>query len=292
MATPTLTPASSDLERLAQQVDRTLEDVRSRPQEVQAPALALKDAIEAFHKLGLTRIIQRLKDNPHGKEILFELIDEPSIHALFTMHGLVREDLGTRITRVLDMVRPYMQSHGGDVELVRATPDTVYVRLSGSCNGCSMSAVTLRNTVEEAIHEHLPQIRAVEVVPNEPEPSPAGFVPLDSLSSAPYVDHGWAIGPAPSSIIHAVPFRWDIDGTSILVLRFHEKLQAFRNECAHLGMPLDGGSVDPDTGVLTCPWHGFRYDCASGECLTVPEAQLEGLPLRIEKGRIAVRVAS
>ncbi len=56
-------------------------------------------------------------------------------------------------------------------------------------------------------------------------------------------------------------------------------------------MPLDGGSLDPETGVLVCPWHGFRFDCASGECLTVPEAQLEGLPLRVESGRIVVRVA-
>ncbi len=82
--------------------------------------------------------------------------------------GWCAEDIGVRVTRVLDMVRPYMQSHGGDVELVRATQDTVYIKLSGSCNGCSMSSVTLRNTVEEALHEHLPQIQNIEVVPTSP----------------------------------------------------------------------------------------------------------------------------
>ncbi len=290
--TPTLAPSQTELERLAQQVDQALTGVRAQSPEMQKTALALKDAIEAFHKLGLTKIIQRLKEDGRGKELLFELIDDPSVYALFAMHGLVREDIGTRVARVLDLVRPYMQSHGGDVELVRATPETVYIRLSGSCNGCSMSAVTLRNTVEEAIHEHLPQIHTIEVVPNEPEPAAAGFVPLDSLASAPYVDHGWAIGLSPSGVIEAVPFRWDIEGTSILVVRFHDRLQAYRNECAHLGMPLDGGNLDPETGVLSCPWHGFRYDCTNGECLTVPEAQLECLPLRIEKGRIAVRIES
>jgi Fe-S cluster biogenesis protein NfuA/nitrite reductase/ring-hydroxylating ferredoxin subunit len=284
------TPANSNLEQLAEKADKALAEVHALPSETQTKALALKNAIEELHKLGLTRIVQRLKEDAHGKELLFALVDDPAVYALFVMHGLVREDLRTRVERVLETVRPYMQSHGGDVELTDVTPDTVFVRLSGSCNGCSMSAVTLRNTVEEALREHLPQIQSVEVVPNEPEPS--GFVPLDALSAPPRVDPGWAIGPSASSVIEAEPFRWDIEGTSILIVRFHDRLQAFRNECAHLGMPLDGGRINPETGVLTCPWHGFRYDCTNGECLTVPEAQLEALPLRVEKGRVIVRIAS
>jgi len=287
-----VTPANPSLEQLAEKADKALARVRALPQETQAAALELKDAIEELHKLGLTRIIQRLREDIRGKELLFELIDDPAVHTLFAMHGLVREDLRTRVERILEMVRPYMQSHGGDVELMDVAPETVFVRLSGSCNGCSLSAVTLRNTVEEALREHLPQIQKVEVVPNEPEPERAGFVPLDALSGPIHVEPGWAVGPAASSIIEAEPFRWDADSMSILVVRFHNKLQAFRNECAHLGMPLDGGRIDPETGVLTCPWHGFRYDCSNGECLTVPEAQLEALPLRTEKGRIVVRIAS
>lgn len=289
-AATTVTLNSSELEDLARQVDRALATVRTLPHDARTPALELKDAIEAFHKLGLTKIVQRLKDDPRGKELLFELVDDPAVYALFAAHGLVREDLGVRAARVLDMVRPYMQSHGGDVELVRVTQDTVFVRLSGSCNGCSMSAVTLRNTVEEAIREHLPQVRSVEVVPNDPGPSSA-FVPVETLGATPHLDHGWALGPSASSVAEAVPFRWDIDGTSVVIIRFRNALHAFRNECAHLGMPLDGGTIDPETGVLACPWHGFRYNCSSGECLTVPEAQLEGLPLRVESGRIAVRIA-
>ena len=288
----TATLNHTELEELAQKVDRALADVHALPPDAQKQALALKDAIEAFHKLGLTRIIQQLKEDPRGRELLFALVDDPAVYALFQMHGLVREDLSVRVTRVLDTVRPYMQSHGGDVELVKVEPETIFIRLSGSCNGCSMSAVTLRNTVEEAIHEHLPQIRNIEVVPNEPEPAKtsAGFVPLASIASIPKLDHGWALGPVASDVQEAVPFRWDADGTSVLVVRFHDKLQAFRNECAHLGMPLDGGPLDPETGILVCPWHGFRFDCTTGECLTVPEAQLETLPLRVDSGRIVVRV--
>lgn len=282
-----------DLDQLAERVDRAIAEVRALPEQAQAKALALKDAIEEFHKLGLTRIVQRLKEDPRGKELLFELVDDPSVHALFTMHGLVRADLRTRVARVLDMVRPYMQSHGGDVELVDVAPGKVLVRLSGSCNGCSLSAVTLRNTVEEAIREHLPQIESVEIAPHEPPDRPhTGFVAVDALMPPPRVEPGWTVGPLASEVLEARTLRWDHEGMSILIVRFQGVLQAFRNECAHLGMPLDGGTLDPATGILTCPWHGFRYDCSTGECITVPEAQLEALPLRVDNGRIVVRVAA
>ena len=286
MATVTSTPiaTNSDLEQLAERVDRAIAEVRALPPEAQAKALALKGAIEEFHKLGLTKIVQRLKDDPRGNELLLVLRDDPTSHAFYTMQGLFRSVLRTRVARVLDMVRPYMQSHGGDVELVDVTPSTVHVRMSGSCNGCSMSAVTLRNTVEEAIREHLPQIQSVEVVPNEPEPQ-SGFVPLDMLSGPPKVEPGWAVGPLPSEVLEAQPFRWDVEGTCVLIVRFHNQLQAFRNECAHLGMPLDGGKIDPETGVLTCPWHGFRFDCTNGECITGPRGAARSAALARRKGQ-------
>ena len=47
----------------------------------------------------------------------------------------------------------------------------VYVRLHGSCNGCSMAAVTLREGVEEALRANVPEIAGVEVVPSEPGPA-------------------------------------------------------------------------------------------------------------------------
>jgi Fe-S cluster biogenesis protein NfuA/nitrite reductase/ring-hydroxylating ferredoxin subunit len=291
MASAVAASPGSKLDQLAERADRALADVRALPKEAQTTALALKAALDDLYKLGLTRIVQRLKEDGRGKELLFDLVDDPAVYALLTMHGIVREDLRAQASRVLETVRPYMQSHGGDVELVDVTQNTVFVRLAGSCNGCSLSAVTLRGTVEEAFREHMPQIQSVEVVPNEPEPK-AGFVPLDTLSAPPKPEPGWAVGPSASTVMEAEPFRWDVEGTSIVLVRFRNRLQAYRNECAHLGMALDGGHIDPETGVLTCPWHGFRYNCSNGECLTVPQAQLEALPLRVENGRILVRIAS
>ena len=153
--------SSDDLEHLARQVDGAIAEVQSLAPDVRAKAMALKSTIEAFHKVGLTHMARKLKEDPAGKQLLFELLDEPAVYALFTMHGLVRADPRTRVTRVLEMVRPYMQSHGGDVTLVDLQNNTLYVRLSGNCNGCSMSATTLRNIVDESLREHVPEIERV-----------------------------------------------------------------------------------------------------------------------------------
>lgn len=281
MTAPGLT--KTEFEQLAERVDAAIAAVRKLDAGPQSEAMAMKNAIEELHKAGLTKIVQKLKLDPRGKELLFEMVDIPEVFALFSMHGLVRADLRTRVSRVIDMVRPYMQSHGGDVELVDVTPDTVFLRLAGSCNGCSMSAVTLRNGVEEALKEQVPEILHIEVLPNEPSPA---IIPLSSLTAG---QQGWIDGPLASDLAEGKPFRMDTEKANIMIIKMGGRIQAFRNACAHQGLPLDGGMVDKEAGTITCPWHRFRYDCLSGECLTAPHAQLESFPLRIDEGVIKVR---
>ncbi|MCQ3979482.1 MAG: hypothetical protein DPW09_39190 [Anaerolineae bacterium] len=274
-----------EFETLAERVDQAVNEVRTLDEAGQAKALALKSAVEAFHKVGLTKIIQRLKADPRGKELLFELVDEPSVYALFAMHGLVRADLPTRVSRVIDMVRPYMQSHGGDVELVNVNGETVFVKLHGACNGCSMSAVTLRNGVEESLREHVPEIKHIEVLPNEPGPT---IIPLEAIGVQPK-EAGWIKGPNLADLSESRPYRLDTPDTSIIIVKLGQQLSAYRNQCAHQALPLDGGILDSEAGTLTCPWHGFCYDARTGECFTAPQAQLEPFPLRVEDGVVWVR---
>lgn len=287
-AVPVASPGSTvdDLQVLAERVDKAVAEARTLDDDAQTKAFALKSAIEAFHKLGLTRIIQALKADPRGKELLFELVDDPALYALFAMHGLVRADIGTRVSRVIDMVRPYMQSHGGDVELVDVSNNTAYIKLHGACNGCSMSSVTLRNTVEDALREHVPEITKIEVVPTEPSP---GLIALDSIGVVRGADEGWVQGPPADAVADGKPYRFDTGEVSVLIIQTGGELKAYRNACAHMGLPIDGGLVDAANGTITCPWHGWSYDCLSGECFTAPAAQLEGFPLRVEGGVVWVR---
>jgi Fe-S cluster biogenesis protein NfuA/nitrite reductase/ring-hydroxylating ferredoxin subunit len=289
-----------DLTQLAEQVDQVITALGSLEPEMRAKALAVKSAIEEFHKAGLTAIVKMLKADPRGKELLFELVDDPTVYALFAMHGLVRADLRTRVSRVIEMVRPSMQSHGGDVTLVDVRDSRVFVRLSGSCNGCSMSAVTLRNTVEESLKEHVPEIEGVEVVANEPDAADgqaaAGLVQIQLPVTATGLDGkttvqgaGWMQGPPADSVATDGLVAFTAGEASVIVIHSKGGLRAFRNACAHQGLPLERGVCDSAAGTLTCPWHGFQFDSESGECFSAPQCQLEPFPLRIADGFIWVR---
>jgi len=71
-----------------------------------------------------------------------------------------------RIEEVLNQLRPELQAHGGDVELVEVTEDKVVkVRLTGACAGCPMSALTLAMGVERALRREIPEIKGVVAVP-------------------------------------------------------------------------------------------------------------------------------
>jgi nitrite reductase/ring-hydroxylating ferredoxin subunit/Fe-S cluster biogenesis protein NfuA len=273
------------LEQLASRIDQAAAVVDKLDHQARDSAHELQHAIEAFHKEALTRMVRRLKDDPRGKELLFEMVDDPLIYALFVRHAIVRPNIVMRVSRVLDLARPYIRSHGGDVELVEVRDNVVYVRLHGSCNGCSLSAVTLRNEIEAALRTNIPEITGVQVVAAEAAPAlimPESIGVRDHLA-------GWVAGPPTSDVPPGAMYRLKTEQDDVLIINLDGRLSAFRNACAHQGLPLDGGILDAETGTITCPWHGFCYDASSGECLTAPQAQLEPFPLRIEQGRIWVR---
>jgi Fe-S cluster biogenesis protein NfuA len=87
--------------------------------------------------------------------------DELLSHLLL-VHDLHPVDVETRVTRALEEVRPYLESHGGDVELLEIADGVVRLRLQGTCNGCPSSSATLRHAIEEAIERAAPEVVAVE----------------------------------------------------------------------------------------------------------------------------------
>ena len=67
-----------------------------------------------------------------------------------------------RVMTALERVRPYLQSDGGDIDLIDVTDDmTVKVKLTGACNGCPYSLQTLKAGVEQAIMKEVPEIKRV-----------------------------------------------------------------------------------------------------------------------------------
>jgi Fe-S cluster biogenesis protein NfuA/nitrite reductase/ring-hydroxylating ferredoxin subunit len=280
-------------EALAKRVDDAVTALGGLDPAAREVAEELRSAIEEIHRAGLVTMVGRMRSDGAARIVLFELVDDPTVHLLLSLHGIVRPDPVTHANQVLATVRPQLNSHGGDVTLVRVDDATAFVRLEGACNGCSMSSVTLRNLVEEALVQGVPSISAVEVLPNEPTPT---LIPIEALRiGLDPASEGWVeVGPAaglavddlsPLSLTTATGER-----AEVIVVNAGQRLSAYRNACAHEALPLDNAVLDLSNNTLTCPWHGFCYDATSGECLTAPGAQLEQLPLRVDAGVVWVRV--
>ncbi len=76
-----------------------------------------------------------------------------------------KEQLKERITNALNKIRPFLQSDGGDIDLVEITDDnTIKVKLQGACHGCPFSIQTLKAGVEQAIIREVPEIKRVIAV--------------------------------------------------------------------------------------------------------------------------------
>lgn len=74
-------------------------------------------------------------------------------------------ELESKIKNVLEQIRPYLQSDGGDIKYIGLTEDNVVnVELTGACGSCPYSVITLKNGVETAIKKAIPAVKAVEAV--------------------------------------------------------------------------------------------------------------------------------
>jgi nitrite reductase/ring-hydroxylating ferredoxin subunit/Fe-S cluster biogenesis protein NfuA len=292
-----------DIEALAVQLDEAqarLAALDPMPRQVVRDHL---EAVDALHREALSVLVRRLRADDHGRELLYELVDDPVVRMVLSMHGLIRtSDPMTLARRALDEIRPGIVSHGGDVTLSHIEGGVAYVRLSGACNGCSMASVTMRNGVEKALLEAVPGLAAVEVLPNEPEPAPLLQITLAggdqaSAEGSAAASPGWfktfPVGRIAPGTLEAFSLQpGGGEAVEVIVVNAAGRMAAYVNACAHRGMPLDNALVDADEGTLTCPWHGFCFDATTGECLTMPGAQLEPLPLRIEDGHVWVRAAN
>jgi Fe-S cluster biogenesis protein NfuA len=75
---------------------------------------------------------------------------------------MTEKTIKDRVLKALERVRPYLQSDGGDVDLVDVSDDMIVkVRLTGACHGCPYSMQTLKAGIEQAIMKEVPEIKRV-----------------------------------------------------------------------------------------------------------------------------------
>ncbi len=70
-----------------------------------------------------------------------------------------------RVARIIERIRPAVQSDGGDVELLEVTEGgMVRLRLHGACVGCPSSQMTLRQGIERNLRDYVPEVTGVEAI--------------------------------------------------------------------------------------------------------------------------------
>lgn len=75
-----------------------------------------------------------------------------------------KESTFARVLKIIEEIRPYVQTDGGDVELVAVEDNIVQLRLHGACTGCPSAQMTLKLGIERRIQEEIPEIKEVIAV--------------------------------------------------------------------------------------------------------------------------------
>ena len=249
---------------------------------------------------GLRRIMEVIGASRGGGEIILdELAQDGAVASLLLIHDLYPVPLEQRVLEALDTVRPYMESHGGNVELLGVDDGVAKLALQGSCDGCAASRSTLELAIQQALDEHAPDLVDLEVQGVTP-PSPVagngsgGFelpmvhsggpeLPMADAQPTSWMPLEQATGLAPGELRVV-----EVDAVALLVANVEGSLVAYREACAACGEPLRDG--DLDGRMLRCASCGADFDLRrAGRAAGDEPLQLTPVPL-LEAGGVRVAV--
>ena len=255
---------------------------------------------------GIERILDIAYDAGQlDDEVLAALAADELVASLLLVHGLHPYDVDLRVEQALESVRPYLGSHGGDVELLEVTDEgVVRLRLLGSCDGCPSSSVTLKLAVEGAIEAAAPEVTAIEVEEAPAEPGASPLIPVASLRSRleeSEADQGASWEPVPelAELAAGAVTTLEVGSTPVLVCRLGDDLFAYLDRCARCEGSMRGAALSRRLGaavgeaVLRCPACQAHYDVRrAGACLDDEALHLSPLPLLTDDGISSVAVVA
>lgn len=286
-----------------------LSDTRAR-----GVAEELVSAVLELHGEGLERVLELVDEaGSAGAPIRQALVDDGVVASLLLIHDLYPVPLEERVAEALASVQPYMESHGGGVEVLSLQDGVVRLQLQGSCDGCAASSATLELAIKKALMEAAPDLLGLQVegaveppsasadisgtpLPIMPKPArlspaaaaePQGRPPAEA-AAMPSVS-GWleveGLGHLRVGAKAAVP----AGGTQLLVANVNDTLLAYLNACAGCQSPLEGGTLEG--GVLVCQACSASFDLPrAGRGVQDTQLQLAPVPL-LRDGPTRVRVA-
>jgi Fe-S cluster biogenesis protein NfuA/nitrite reductase/ring-hydroxylating ferredoxin subunit len=283
-------------ERVAR-VEALLEEVESLPDPAAREKVTeMAGALLDLYGEGLARILERLAAS--DGDLPRELADDEVVSHLLLLHDLHPVDAETRVIGALDEVRPYLESHGGDVELLGVEDGVARLRLQGSCSGCPSSTMTLKLAIEDAIHKAAPDIEAVEAEDAEQVDAPSKLLQLEVAGprahgrSEPAGEPGWSMAGGLAELGSGDTVVKQVGGEPVLFLRLEQTPYAYRSACPGCGESLEAATLRATQ--LTCAACGDRYDVQrAGRCQDAPARYLEPIPLlTTDAGLVKVAVGA
>jgi Fe-S cluster biogenesis protein NfuA/nitrite reductase/ring-hydroxylating ferredoxin subunit len=239
----------------------------------------LMETVLGFYGVGLSRVLSVISEaNANGHDAFRALIHDEVIKGLLLIHDLHPLDLETRLQEALDQVRPYLKSHGGNVELVSLENQIAKLRLDGTCKSCASSSVTLELAIRQAIEQACPDLAHFEVE-DISEKLAMHLQPRKTVADWTVIKNAQQLGEGGWMPVRIAEMR-------LVVCKVNGSYYAYRNHCPACNMPLDTGSFD--NGVISCALN-HQYDVVhAGRCAEIPSAHLDPLPLLIQDGLVKV----
>ncbi|HEU4680063.1 MAG TPA: NifU family protein [Terrimicrobiaceae bacterium] len=273
-----------ELNRVGLRIQELIERVNEVPDP--SSRVILEECLESllsFYGRGLERILELVEEaGPEGQKVYENLINDGAVRGLLLIHNLHPVPLETRLLEALAKIRPYMESHGGNVELLSLHDDIATLRLQGHCKTCPSSTVTMELAIRSAIEEACPDLMGFEVegIASAPETAtqhmPNGAPAWKEVAEARSLEEGQMI-----SI--------QVTGVALVVCQHTGRMYAYRDHCPACNMPLHLGAFSH--GILSCSL-GHRYDVQrAGASLDRTSLHLTPLPLLAQEGIVRIALA-
>jgi Fe-S cluster biogenesis protein NfuA/nitrite reductase/ring-hydroxylating ferredoxin subunit len=281
------------IEELVEQV-AAFADPRAR-----ATAEELVQALLQMYGEGLARLLEiTAQTEAAGLTLIDTFASDDLLSSLFLLHGLHPIAIETRVILALDEVRPYLKSHGGNVEFIKVEDGVAYMRLEGSCHGCPGSTVTLKSAIEDAIYKAAPDLDGLEVEGVTDPPArpgvPITFVPPRRHKETTHQREqysGWSVVDKLESLPDGTLKVITVHNAPVLFCQIANTYYAYHNRCANCNASLDNGRLEGTT--LSCSSCGRQFDvCRAGQCLDAPGIFLEPIPLLMENGKVKVALSA
>ena len=281
-------------ERVAR-MDTLLEEIEAlKDPNARSKAAEVVGVLLDLYGDGLARMMEVVARGEERERNFEAFAQDELISHLLLLHGLHPLDVETRVVEALEEVRPYLQSHGGNVELLGIEGGVVRVRLEGSCDGCPSSAVTLKLAIEEAVLKAAPDLEGIEAEGvTEPKPAPtfvAGPTLRKKEKKRPEEDGAsWTVVGGLPQLSGGGTLVKEISGEPVLFLKLGDDYYAYRHLCPGCGESLEQGSLEG--AELSCPGCERRYDVRrAGRCLDDPQLHLEPIPLLVSEVAVEERL--